>query len=118
MMLLRSDLMTENKQNSNAGNGGDLLKHSAYLALLDELVSVSHGTTKSISWRLIQGREYTQQQVRTYVRRVSSLITQHHVSASLRLPHLQILRSVSVQLPESEMANCLTLGHLCFTLVK
>jgi len=39
MMLLRSDLMTENKQNSNAGNGGDLLKHSAYLALLDELVS-------------------------------------------------------------------------------
>ena len=38
-MLLRSDLVTVNRQNSNAGNAGDLLKHSAYLALLDELVS-------------------------------------------------------------------------------
>ncbi|MFT3776243.1 MAG: hypothetical protein QM820_63675 [Minicystis sp.] len=30
--------MSESKQNSNAGNAGDLLKHSGYLALLHELI--------------------------------------------------------------------------------
>lgn len=38
-MLRRSDLVSESKQNDNAGNAGDLLKHSAYLALLHELIS-------------------------------------------------------------------------------
>lgn len=38
-MLRRSDLASESKQNNNAGNAGDLLKHSAYLALLHELIS-------------------------------------------------------------------------------
>jgi len=38
-MLCRSDLVSESKQNNNAGNAGDLLKHSAYLALLHELIS-------------------------------------------------------------------------------
>lgn len=38
-MLRRSDLVSESRQNKNAGNSGDLLKHSAYLALLHELVS-------------------------------------------------------------------------------
>jgi len=37
-MLHRADLVSENRQNRNAGNAGDLLKHSAYLALVDELV--------------------------------------------------------------------------------
>lgn len=42
-MLRRSDLVSGSRQNKNAGNSGDLLKHSAYLALLHELAS--HGVT-------------------------------------------------------------------------
>ncbi len=38
MGLRRSDLTSESRQNKNAGNSGDLLKHSAYLALAHELV--------------------------------------------------------------------------------
>ena len=38
MGLRRSDLTSESRQNKNAGNSGDLLKHSAYLALANELV--------------------------------------------------------------------------------
>jgi hypothetical protein len=33
--MLQTD---QNKQNSNAGNGGDLVKHTVYLTLLDELL--------------------------------------------------------------------------------
>lgn len=38
-MLHRSDLVSDSRQNRNAGNAGDLLKHSAYLAVLHELTS-------------------------------------------------------------------------------
>ena len=37
MGLRRRDLQSESKQNRNAGNGGDVIKHSVYLAVLDEL---------------------------------------------------------------------------------
>ena len=33
--MLQTD---QNRQNGNAGNGGDLVKHTVYLALLDELL--------------------------------------------------------------------------------
>ena len=38
-VLHRADLVSDSRQNKNAGNVGDLLKHSAYLALLHELTS-------------------------------------------------------------------------------
>ena len=37
MGLHRRDLQSESEQNENAGNGGDVIKHSVYLAVLDEL---------------------------------------------------------------------------------
>jgi hypothetical protein len=36
-MLTRNDLLSPNRQDRNAGNSGDLLKHISYLALLREL---------------------------------------------------------------------------------
>ena len=119
MMLLRSDLMTENKQNSNAGNGGDLLKHSAYLALLDELVSRE-------PWH------HEIHIVEAHSGKGVYAATSSHLREARQLPdyaasRLGIAQTAAfadpplgfpVQLPESEMANCLTLGHLCFTLVK
>lgn len=38
-VLHRAELVSDSRQNKNAGNIGDLLKHSAYLALLHELAS-------------------------------------------------------------------------------
>jgi 23S rRNA A2030 N6-methylase RlmJ len=37
-MLSRQDLTSPSRQDKNAGNSGDLVKHTAYLAMLDELV--------------------------------------------------------------------------------
>ena len=37
MGLHRQDFQSPSDQNSNAGNGGDIIKHSVYLAVLDEL---------------------------------------------------------------------------------
>ena len=37
MGLHRRDLRSASEQNENAGNGGDVIKHSVYLAVLDEL---------------------------------------------------------------------------------
>ena len=37
MGLHRRDLQSASDQNTNAGNGGDVIKHSVYLAVLDEL---------------------------------------------------------------------------------
>ena len=37
MGLHRRDLQSASEQNKNAGNGGDVIKHSVYLAMLDEL---------------------------------------------------------------------------------
>lgn len=39
-MLQQSDLIASSRQDKNAGNSGDLVKHSAYLALFDTLTSV------------------------------------------------------------------------------
>ncbi len=38
VMLSRQDLTSPSRQDKNAGNSGDLVKHTAYLAMLDELV--------------------------------------------------------------------------------
>ncbi len=38
-MLRRCDLVSDSRQNKNAGNSGDLVKHSSYLALLHQMVS-------------------------------------------------------------------------------
>ena len=37
MALHASDFQSPSRQNANAGNGGDLIKHSVYLALSEEL---------------------------------------------------------------------------------
>jgi 23S rRNA A2030 N6-methylase RlmJ len=36
-MLSRKDLTSPSRQDKNAGNSGDLVKHTVYLAMLDEL---------------------------------------------------------------------------------
>ena len=39
MGLRVQDFQSPSDQNSNAGNGGDIIKHSVYLAVLDELLA-------------------------------------------------------------------------------
>ena len=38
-MLSRQDLTSPSRQDKNAGNSGDLVKHTAYVAMLDHLAS-------------------------------------------------------------------------------
>jgi 23S rRNA A2030 N6-methylase RlmJ len=69
MVLRRSDLMSESRQNRNAGNSGDLLKHSACLALLHELTTESPWREQLNIIEAHAGRGSTRRVRRTCARR-------------------------------------------------
>jgi hypothetical protein len=50
-MLTRDDLLSPSRQDKNAGNSGDLIKHISYLALLREL---AHGQSPAMQFHIIE----------------------------------------------------------------
>jgi len=50
-MLTRNDLLSANRQDKNAGNSGDLIKHISYLALLGEL---AHGRSRAAQPHIVE----------------------------------------------------------------